>query len=121
VPGAAGGVVGTGAGGAVIVKSTMFDVPPPGVGVNTLTGTEPASAMSTELIPARSWVALTNVVARLTPFQRTTDDPTKPLPFTVSVKLEPCAAALEGERLATTGTGLDVGAGRAGTLKPLHD
>jgi hypothetical protein len=46
-----------------------------------------------------------NVVARLLPFQRTTEVLTKPLPSTVNVKAELPAAWLAGDRLVTTGTG----------------
>ena len=50
-PGSGGGV---GAGGAVMVKVTVPDVPPPGAGVTTLTGTERAVARSAAVIAARS-------------------------------------------------------------------
>jgi hypothetical protein len=50
-------------------------------------------------------VALTNVVVRFAPFQRTTDAATKPLPFTVRVVAALPATALTGERLLTAGTG----------------
>jgi hypothetical protein len=89
----------------VTVKLRTADVPPPGVGVNTVTGTEPWIARSAAVIVARSWLALTKVVVRLAPFQRTTDVAAKPLPFTVRMKPVLPAAALTGERLLTTGTG----------------
>jgi hypothetical protein len=50
-------------------------------------------------------VALTNVVVRATPFQRTPDEATKLLPLTVSVVAALPATALAGERLLATGTG----------------
>jgi hypothetical protein len=54
-------------------------------------------------------VALTNVVVRLAPFQRTTDDETNLLPFTVNVNAGPPVAALVGAREVATGTGLTPG------------
>ncbi len=45
--------------GAVIVKLTPFDVPPPGVGLNTVTVAVPAVAMSEADIEALTCVALT--------------------------------------------------------------
>src|SRR5688572_13229387 len=66
---------------------------------------EPAVATSAAPIAARSWVALTNVVVRLAPFQRTTEDDTKPLPLTVRVRAGLPATALAGARLLRTGAG----------------
>ena len=39
---------------AVMAKLTAPDVPPPGVGLNTVTGTEPVFARSAEVMAARS-------------------------------------------------------------------
>jgi hypothetical protein len=117
--GEAGGVDGTeGVDGAVITKLTAPDVPPPGAGVKTVTGTEPAPVRSDALIVAWSRVELANVVARAAPFQRTTDELTKPLPFTVRVNPELPAAVVDGERLLATGAGDE--ADRAGTERPLQ-
>jgi hypothetical protein len=67
-------------------------------------------------------LALTNVVVRAAPFQRTPDAATKPLPLTVSVRPALPATAVVGERLLATGTeGTDEAAGRAGTGTALHD
>ena len=55
---------------------------------------------------AVSWVALTKVVVRFTPFQRTVEADTKPLPVTVSVNAGPPWSALLGESVESTGTGL---------------
>ena len=41
--------------GLLIVNVLAADVPPPGVGVNTVTDTVPAAAMSAALICAVSW------------------------------------------------------------------
>jgi hypothetical protein len=89
----------------VTANVTLDDVPPPGAGVTTVTGTERAVARSAALIAARSWVALTNVVVRAAPFQRTLEDLTKPRPFTDSVRAPLPAVVLAGERLLTTGAG----------------
>jgi hypothetical protein len=51
-------VVGTGL-GAMIVKVWALEVPPPGVGLKTVTLAVPAEAMSAARIEAVSWVALT--------------------------------------------------------------
>src|SRR5207302_15154 len=50
-------VVGIGLLGAVIVKVCGFEVPPPGAGLNTVTGAVPAVAMSAAEIAAVSCVA----------------------------------------------------------------
>jgi hypothetical protein len=58
VPGTPGGVEGEGAGGgvdgAVTAKLSVPDVPPPGVGVNTVTGTDFDVAKSVAVRAARS-------------------------------------------------------------------
>jgi hypothetical protein len=54
---------------------------------------------------AVNWVALTKVVVRLDPFQRTTELEMKDAPFTVSMKAASPALALEGETEATPGAG----------------
>ena len=58
----------------VMVNVCDPDVPPPGVGLKTVTPAVPVAAMSLARIWARSWMLLTNVVVRSVPFQRTTDD-----------------------------------------------
>src|SRR5438876_1305741 len=60
--------------GAVIVNVCAPEVPPPGVGLKTVTDAVPAVAMSLAKICAWSWVLPTRVVVRLLPFQRTTDE-----------------------------------------------
>ncbi len=71
---------------AVMVKLSVLEVPPPGDGLKTVTAATPALAMSPAGIEAVSWVALTNVVVRAPPFQRTTDPAMKLLPLTVRLK-----------------------------------
>jgi hypothetical protein len=121
--GVGGGVDGTEA--AVTEKVRLPDVPPPGAGVFTVTGIEPAAARSDAESVARSTVLLTNVVGRVAPFQRTTEVLTNPLPFTVSVRLALPATAPAGDSELIAGTGgvagegVDV-AGRAGTDRALQ-
>ena len=57
-------------------------------------------------IVAVSWVALTKVVVRFEPFQRTVEPFTKFVPLTVNVNPPPPAVAEFGERLVVVGTGL---------------
>jgi len=93
----------------LMVNVSAPDVPPPGEGVDTLTGTEAAVASSLAAMSACSWLALTSLVVRTAPFHRTTEEATKPLPLTVSVN-GPLPAIVEaGDRLVITGTGADVG------------
>jgi hypothetical protein len=105
------------------MKLRTAEGPPPGAGVNTVTGIDPAASTSAAVMAARSRVAPTTVVGRSAPFQRTTEAATKPLPFTVSVNPGLPATALSGERLLSTGTTDEVGAGavgRAGMARALH-
>jgi pectin methylesterase-like acyl-CoA thioesterase len=53
-------------------------------------------------------VPLTNVVGRLTPFQRTTDALANPLPVTVSVNAAAPAVTLAGDTDTTLGTGFAI-------------
>ncbi len=101
-------VTGTGLSGLLIVNVWEFELPPPGAGVNTVTGTVPAVAMSEDRIAAVSLVADMKVVVRSDPFHRTTEPATNPLPSTVSVKPAPPAVADEGLRLFTTGGNVPV-------------
>jgi hypothetical protein len=107
---------------ATTVNVRTADVPPPGAGVNTVTETARAVARSAVLRAMRSCVALTTVVVRVTPFQRTTEVATKLLPFTVSVDAALPAITLAGDRLLSTGVGDDVDAvGRAGIDNALQE
>jgi hypothetical protein len=96
-------VVGT---GLLIVKVWGLDVPPPGVGLKTVTLAVPAVAMSAARIDAVTWVALTYVVVRFVPFHLTTDPEMKLVPFTVRVKPAPPAVTELGLRLVVVGMGL---------------
>src|SRR2546428_10711683 len=90
----------------LMVNVSAPEVPPPGVGENTVTDAVPTVAMSPTVIAACSWVLLTNVVVRALLFHRTTDPLTKFVPFTVSVKAPAPAVALPGVSEPIVGTGL---------------
>src|SRR2546422_1018693 len=90
----------------VMVKVRAPDVPPRGKWSNTVTCADPARATSLAGMAACNWVPLTNVVVRLVPFQRTTDEARKFVPVTISVNPAPPAVALLGESAAGTDTGL---------------
>ena len=92
--------------GLLMVKVAVFEVPPPGTGLKTVTSAVPAEAMSVGGMEAVNWVLLTKVVVRSLPFQRTTEPETKFEPSTVSVKPWSPARALPGVRLVMTGSGL---------------
>ena len=83
-----------------------MEVPPPGVGLKTVTLAVPAVAMSAARIDAVTWVALTYVVVRFVPFHLTTEPEMKLVPFTVRVKAAPPAVAELGLRLVVVGRGL---------------
>ena len=97
--------VGTGL-GAIMVKLSTPEVPPPGVGLKAVTLAVPAVAMSAARIAAVSWVDEPYVVVRSEPFHLTTEPETKLVPFTVRVKALPPAVAEEGLMLVVVGTGL---------------
>ena len=86
-------------------KVTAPDVPPPGVGLNTVTEALPAFCTSEAWMEAVNWVALTKLVARFAPFHRTTELEMKEEPVTVSVKAASPTLALDGETDATLGAG----------------
>src|SRR5438874_2283822 len=69
----------------VIVKVAVPDVPPAGVGLNTVTAAVPQFSTSAALIAAVSWLPPTYVVARAFPFQRTLLPGKKFVPLTVNV------------------------------------
>ena len=87
----------------MIVKVAPLLVPPPGLGLYTVKVAVPAEAISA----AGTWAVnavvrppplTTGVVVRLTPFHRTTELWSNVLPLTVSVKADPPAVALLGDR-----------------------
>lgn len=103
-------VVGTGlvAACADIVNTTTFEVPPPGVALNTVILAVPAVVRSGAFTIAVNCVALTNVVASDEPFQFTTEPLIKFEPVTVSVNAGSPTVALIGAIVVMTGTGFIV-------------
>jgi hypothetical protein len=89
----------------LMVSVAALEVPPPGVGFNTVTESIPAVAKSPTGTTAVNCVALTNVVTSDIPFHCTIAPLTKPLPVTVSVKAAPPAVAELGESVVSTGVG----------------
>jgi hypothetical protein len=90
------------------VKVTPLEVPPPGVGLNTVTAGVPAAAMSPAGTVTWSCEELkkVGVSAALAP-NFTVAPSMKLVPFTVSVKAAPPAALLVGEIVVTAGTGFE--------------
>ena len=91
---------------AFTVNVSPAEVPPPGVGLNTVTCAVPADATSAADIDAVSCVAEPNVVVRFAPFHRTTEPATKFVPVTVSVNAAEPAVAEVGVMDDNVGAGL---------------
>jgi len=91
----------------LIVNVAAGEVPPPGVGLTTDTAAVPAVRISAAVKVAVSCVAVTKVVPRFDPLNRTVEPVTNPVPFTVSVKAGPPARAEDGESEETVGEGLE--------------
>lgn len=96
------GLVATG----LMVNTTMFELPPPGVPLNTVILAVPAVAISGAVTAAVNCVALTKVVVSGLPFQFTTDPLMKLVPVIVRIKAGLPAVVLIGEMVVTVGTGL---------------
>ena len=92
--------------GLLTEKFTALEVPPPGPGLKTETLAVPPVARSLAGIDAEIWLLLTKTVARFDPFQRTTDPPTKLVPFTTTVNGSPPVTAEVGAMLVMLGVGL---------------
>jgi len=105
--------------GLFTLNVTEFDVPPPGVGLVTVTGGVPVLAMSVARIDAVNCVALTNVVTLATLLKLTVDVETKPDPFTVNVNAGPPTIALAGESEVIAGVGFAAPFTMVGSLKVL--
>ena len=86
-----------------MTNAALPDVPPPGVGLVTVTCPVPTVAMSAAVIAAFNCVALTYVVVRLDPFQFTTDPLMNPFPFTIKVNAPVPAVALVGDSVLIAG------------------
>ena len=98
---------------------TGSEAPPPGVGFITLTYDGPAALSFAAGTVAVSCVELTYWVTSPSPFQRTTEPCTKPVPVTARATLAPPTSAAAGDRALTPGTGfsLDVPSLQAGTAR----
>jgi hypothetical protein len=95
------------------MKGTMLNdkplvVPPPGVGVITVTVAVPAIAMSAAVMAACKLVLETNVVVRAVPFHWTTEEEMKLVPVTVSVNAESPESTVLGLSDVAAGTGLPI-------------
>lgn len=90
----------------VIVKVAGPEVPPPGAGLVTVTGTGPAVVTAVAGMEAVSWVALTKVEGSAVPLKLTTELLMNPVPFTVNVKAGEPAAIVVGESEVIVGAGL---------------
>ena len=95
-------VVAVGMGGAVMVKGSAFEVPPP-EGLVTVIGTVPTLATSVAGMAAVTCVAVTKVVALAAPLKLTTAPLPKFEPLTTKVNAAEPAIALEGTRLVSRG------------------
>jgi hypothetical protein len=93
--------------GAVTVKLTEVDVPPPGAGENTVIASVPGLAISLAGLDAVSDVDDINVVGRAEPLTRTTEPVTNPLPVTVRVNAPAPAARLVGAIDDSVGAGFE--------------
>ena len=80
----------------MISKKAMFERPPPGPGLVTVTEAVPATATSETTMVAVNRVLATNVVVLGLPFHFTIDPGKKPMPFTVRVNPAPPGVALSG-------------------------
>ena len=85
-------------------------MPPPGVGLKTVTEAVPAEAMSVAGTIAVNCVALPKVVVNAAPFHFTTEALMKFVPVTVRVNAAPPAVAEVGEIIVSVGEGLFVAA-----------
>ena len=87
-----------------MVKVWVFDVPPPGEGLTTVTEAVPTLAISVVLIVAVRDEEETNVVEREAPFQFTVELAMKFVPLMVSVNDEPPADVEPGLKDVVVGT-----------------
>ena len=90
-------------GGLSIEKVNDVLDPPPGAGLKTATSAVPTVAKSAASIVAVNCVALTRVVARVEPFQRTVAPETKPSPVTVKTTFAEPAIADIGDMVVIVG------------------
>ena len=90
--------------GSSTLKDSVFDVPPPGVGLVTDTSTGPTIVIPDDGMAAVNCEALTKIVGSATPPKFTVEAETKLLPFTVSVNDPLPETALTGEMEFMAGT-----------------
>jgi hypothetical protein len=89
--------------GLVMVKFIGLEVPPPGAGLVTVTGSVPDEPMLEAGMAALNCVELRNVVAGAAAPKLTIEAATKLVPLIVSVNAAPPATALFGEMEAIVG------------------
>jgi hypothetical protein len=95
-----------------------MELPPPGLGLTTVTEAVDALAMSDSRTAAVNWKLLTKVVGRGLPFQFTTEAETNPAPFTVRVNPAPPGAVASGTSgWFVNGTGFCAMAAPANTVR----
>lgn len=82
--------------GETTEKESGSESPPPGDGLKTVTVAVPVVTMSAAVMAACSWLLLMKLVGRASPFQRTSEDPTNPLPDTYKVNGSPPSVAEAG-------------------------
>jgi hypothetical protein len=92
--------------GARIEKLRVFDTPPPGEGLVTVTDREATPVISAGVTMTVSCVELTKVVVLGLPLKFTTELEMKPVPVTVRVNAGAPTTAEPGERAVRFGTGL---------------
>src|SRR5262245_26991824 len=80
----------------VIPNRTMFEVPPPGLALDTLTVAVPCTAMSEAKMVAVNRALLMKVVGLALPFHLTIDPFPNPVPWIVRVKPSPPGVAVAG-------------------------
>lgn len=92
--------------GLLTVRLIALDVPPPGVGLNTVIAGVPAEARSAAVICAVNCVGLTTAVTRSLPLRRTIELLLKPVPLTVKAKAGSPTVLTAGLIVVIVGAGL---------------
>jgi hypothetical protein len=87
------------------VRFVAFEVPPPGLGVTTVTGKLPALVNCAAGATAVSWVELTKLIASKVPLSSTVDCGVKLVPVTVNVVFPLPASTTVGEIELRLGAG----------------
>jgi hypothetical protein len=88
------------------VRFVAFEVPPPGLGVTTVTGKLPALVNWAAGATAVNWVELTKLVASDVPLSSTVDCGVKLVPVTVNVVSGLPASTVAGKMELRVGSGL---------------